>query len=214
MGHLRLRGLRPHGLAPLDLDIAPGEMVLLSGPSGAGKSVLLRAIADLDPHPGEAWLDQHARATLAPAVWRRRVALLPAEPAWWAETVGAHFPPAFGGDAQGLDWLRQLGFEPHVLDWNVARLSTGERQRLALARLLAHRPEVLLLDEPTANLDPDSRARVETLIAAYRDRRPAAVFWVSHDPAQRRRLGGRGFVIAAGRLVPEDDAPAAPEFSR
>lgn len=205
MTKLRLRGLRPHGLAPLDLDIAAGELVLLSGPSGAGKSVLLRAIADLDPHPGEAWLERQARAALPPALWRRRVALLPAEPAWWADSVGAHFPPAFSRDAQGLEWLQQLGFAAAVLEWRVARLSTGERQRLALARLLAHRPEVLLLDEPTANLDPDNCARVEALVTGYRERRPAAVLWVSHDPAQRQRLGGRRLILTAGRLLPEDD---------
>jgi ABC-type iron transport system FetAB ATPase subunit len=90
-----------------------------------------------------------------------------------------------------------------VLSWSVARLSTGERQRLALIRLLAQGPEVLLLDEATANLDPSNSARVEAIVGAYRGTQSAAVLWVSHDPAQRRRLGGRSLIIRDHRLEPE-----------
>ena len=94
-----------------------------------------------------------------------------------------------------------MGFAPDVLAWSVARLSTGERQRLALARLLAQRPEALLLDEATANLDPTNRERVESVVAGYRTASAAAVLWVSHDPEQRERLGGRQFAIREGRLA-------------
>ncbi len=106
--------------------------------------------------------------------------------------------------------LARLGFQPDVLDWDVQRLSTGERQRLALARLLVNGPEVLLLDEATANLDPSNRAQAEQLIDDYRRQRRAAVLWASHDPDQRWRLaqaaGGRCFVIEAGRLQAESSA--------
>lgn len=97
--------------------------------------------------------------------------------------------------------LAGLGFEPDVVAWSVSRLSTGERQRLALARLLAQDPEALLLDEATANLDPANRERVELVLANYRTSRAAAVLWVSHDPEQRERLGGRQFGIRDGRLA-------------
>ena len=209
MAALRLERLQPHGLAPLHLRLEDGELVLVSGPSGSGKSLLLRAIADLDPHPGEAWVGGLARASLPAQEWRRRVGLLPAESHWWAERVGDHFPDRLSptsewtGPRGAPDLLNALGFTGDALEWTVARLSTGERQRLALARLLAHRPEVLLLDEATANLDEANRTRVETLVTRYRIARQAAVLWVSHDPQQRRRLGGRRLVIEAGRLEPE-----------
>lgn len=194
---LQLEGVRPRVLDPIDLTLAPGELVLLSGPSGSGKSLLLRAVADLDPHDGEVWLDGTARSGLPAPQWRRRVGLLPAESHWWGERVGEHF------DAVPLELLELLGFGPEVLDWSVGRLSTGERQRLALARLLANAPHALLLDEATANLDPDNRDRAEAVIEDYRSARGAPVLWVSHDPEQRRRLDGRRLVIRERRLEPE-----------
>ena len=201
MAGLRLEGIRTRVLEPVDLALGPGELALLSGPSGSGKSLLLRAVADLDPNEGEAWLDGSPRSATPAPLWRRRVGLLPAESHWWGEFVGDHFavPP------EGL--LAGLGFEPDVLEWSVGRLSTGERQRLALARMLARSPEALLLDEATANLDPPNRARVEALITDYREARAAAVLWVSHDQAQRERLSGRPrarrLVIRGGRVVAE-----------
>lgn len=205
MAGLRLDRLCPRLLEPIDLVIEAGGLVFLSGPSGAGKSLLLRAIADLDPHAGEAWVDDSARSSLSAADWRTRVGLLPAEPHWWAERVGEHFHLPWRPDASMPDVARlaALGFEPDVMEWLVARLSTGERQRLALARMLAVDPEVLLLDEPTANLDPTNRTRVEELIDRYRVERAAATFWVSHDPEQRARLPGVRLVIAGAKLVAE-----------
>lgn len=213
MTSLILAGIRSKVMEPVDLELSHGELVFVSGPSGSGKSLLLRAIADLDPHGGEARIDGANRSAMPAPEWRRRVGLLPAESHWWADRVGDHFPPAqtlktmgetdsaLRFDLTGL--LEQLGFEPKVLGWSVSRLSTGERQRLALARLLANEPEVLLLDEATANLDPSNRERVETMVQEYRRDRTAAVLWVSHDPEQRRRLDGRRLTIRDGRLEPE-----------
>jgi putative ABC transport system ATP-binding protein len=205
MAALRLSGVQPRVLEPVDLEIAAGEVAFLSGPSGSGKSLLLRAIADLDPQPGQVWLDGTERASIPAPEWRRRVGLLPAEAHWWAEKVSDHFPSGANANAlviqSGL--LERLGFGPEVAEWSIARLSTGERQRLALARLLANRPEALLLDEATANLDPTNRDRVEAIIAEFRAEQGAAALWVSHDPEQRRRIGGRSFVIRDRRLVPE-----------
>ncbi len=197
MAGLRLSRIQPRVIEPVELELAPGELVFVSGPSGSGKSLLLRAIADLDPHPGEAWLDGASRSSMPAPAWRRRVGLLPAESHWWGEDVGDHFA------ADAADFVEPLGFEPEVMGWSVSRLSTGERQRLALARLLANGPEVLLLDEATANLDPTNRDRVEAVVEHYRTDQEAAVLWVSHDPDQRRRLGGRSLVIQDGRLEPE-----------
>ncbi|MFM1891551.1 MAG: hypothetical protein RLZ44_628 [Pseudomonadota bacterium] len=197
MAELRLAALQPQHLHPVDLRVAAGECLALHGPSGSGKTLLLRAIADLDPNRGEAWLDDVARSSLRAHQWRRRLGLVPAESHWWDETVGTH---AAAWD-HGL--LERLGFPAAVLEWEVSRLSSGERQRLALARALANRPDALLLDEPTANLDADNTARLEELLAEYRRAHHTAVIWVSHDPAQRLRVAERSAVLQDGRLRTE-----------
>lgn len=182
-------GVTTQHLGPIGGQINRGECVSLSGASGSGKSLLLRAIADLDPHGGVVALDGVAAESMPGHEWRRLVGLLPAEPFWWAERVGEHFTEV----APSL--LEALGLTAAALDWEVARCSTGERQRLALARLLQNDPPVLLLDEPTAALDPESVTQVEALLARYRQEHDAVVLWVSHDPAQRGRVASRHFRI-------------------
>jgi len=202
MAGLRLDGLSTMLLREVDLTLAAGERIFLSGASGSGKSLLLRAVADLDPHRGEVWLDELPRSRLTPPEWRRRVGLLPAESHWWAETVGEHWrAPAADSPIEPL--LVALGFDVDVSGWAITRLSTGERQRLALARLLLNQPQALLLDEATANLDSVNRERVETVLEDYRAAHATAMLWVSHDPEQRVRLGGRRLVIRESRLEPE-----------
>ena len=199
---LRLDGLSTMLLREVDLTLAAGERIFLSGASGSGKSLLLRAVADLDPHRGEVWLNDLPRSRLTPPEWRRRVGLLPAESHWWAETVGEHWrAPAAGSPIEAL--LVALGFDVDVSGWAITRLSTGERQRLALARLLLNQPQALLLDEATANLDSVNRERVETVLEDYHAAHATAMLWVSHDPEQRVRLGGRRLIIRESRLEPE-----------
>ena len=183
---LAVAGLDGLWQPPLAFTVAARECLAVCGASGTGKTRLLRMIADLEPHAGEVRLRGTPSTALPPARWRRQVMLVPAETAWWGDRVGEHFlapPPE--------EAMARLGFAPAVLDWPVARLSSGERQRLGLLRALVLRPAVLLLDEPTANLDADNTAAVEALVAGYLAQRPAAALWVSHDEAQRRRLARR-----------------------
>lgn len=191
---LRLIQVGIGGLANVSLTIAPGEVVCLSGPSGAGKTRLLRAIADLEVHAGEVWLGEQEQRTVSGHAWRRQVMLVPTESQWWADTVAPHFPQVV---AEGLD---ALGLSTSALEWPVNRLSSGEKQRLALLRALSHDPRALLLDEPTANLDSATARRVEEwLLGIIRDRH-LPVLWVAHKPEQIQRVAHRHFRIQGAGL--------------
>ncbi len=87
-----------------------------------------------------------------------------------------------------------------MLSQPLSELSTGQRQRLALLRLVQHNPSVLLLDEPTAALDAANVRRVEAFIRAYREQHHAAVLWIGHDREQLSRVASRHFAVAGGTL--------------
>lgn len=198
MNGLSIRQLQCHHIGPVDLDVAAGECVTFAGPSGAGKSLLLRAIIDLIPNSGDIRFDHQDRGQMRASEWRKQVGLLPAESFWWEQRVGEHFPEL---NKQQLDWFVQLGFDKKVLDWELSRCSTGERQRLALLRLLCHGPRALLLDEPTANLDKASGEIVEQIIRSYMQECHCPVIWVSHDPEQIKRIASRHYQLQQdGRL--------------
>jgi len=195
---LKVEGLTRQGLEPVDLELEAGEIVAVLGPSGSGKTLLLRAIADLDPNQGAASLDGADRSATPAPEWRRRVGYLAAESGWWAERVGVHF-----ADTQAAGALAErLGLPKAAMEWEVARLSTGERQRLALVRLLLNAPDVLLLDEPTSGLDDAAVEKVEELLEEHRAA-GAAMLFATHDKDQARRLARRCLRLAAGRAVEE-----------
>ena len=190
---LRARGLRHAHAGPFDLDLPPGACLAITGPSGSGKSLLLRMVADLDPHEGEAWLDGVGRGAMSGPDWRRRVAYAPAEPGWWLDRIGGHFL------APSPDAAR-LGLSPDIWDRAVTACSTGERARLALLRALAANPAVLLLDEPTGALDHDATLAVEALLAE-RMRAGLGLVLVTHDATQAERLGTARRRMAGGQLT-------------
>jgi ABC-type iron transport system FetAB ATPase subunit len=194
---LRARGLRSHFGGPFDFEVRAGECVAIQGPSGAGKSVLLRMLADLDPHEGEVLLDGRAGSAMPAPAWRSQVVYQAAEPAWWEASAGEHFAPAQRGFVE--EAMAALHLSTGLLDTEIERLSTGERQRLALVRSLATQPRVLLLDEPTAALDPDSVARAESLLAA-RLQDGMAILIVTHSAEQAQRMAHRSFRLEQGKL--------------
>ncbi len=181
-------------LKPVNLEVK-GEIICLSGASGAGKSLFLRAIADLIEHEGEASLDQVKCSETNPVQWRKWVRFLPAESAWWNDKIGDHF------NKKNNQYLQQLNLPEESMNWDVSRCSTGEKQRLAIARLLEQQPKALLLDEPTASLDPVSVKAVEALIINYSKTFNAPVIWVSHDQLQIKRLAKQHFVIANNKIT-------------
>lgn len=210
---LAVSNLRSDLAGPFALTLAPGECAAISGASGSGKSLFLRMIADLDPNQGEVRLDGVERATVAAPEWRRRMPYVAAESGWWLDRAIDHFAPERRAAAAAL--AAELGVGAAQLDMPVQRLSTGERQRLALIRGFVLQPVAILLDEPTGPLDPDStravEAHIRTMLAGG-----AAVLMVSHDPAQPGRLGATHYRMADRKLgladapTPEAPTPEAP----
>jgi len=195
MTNIRLCALHFLQLGPFELTIEAGQRCFISGQSGQGKTLLLKAIADIFPHQGQVYLGDTESHTVPAPQWRKMVGLLLAESQWWAETVGEHFWTV--DDAQ----FSALGFEKDVLNWQVNRLSSGEKQRLALLRLLQNQPRALLLDEPTANLDGDNTMNMENLIQQYQAQTNIPILWVSHNPAQIERLADQHFEFKRNTLV-------------
>lgn len=191
---LKLENVQVHGLEPISFEVAGGECLAVQGPSGSGKTVLLRAIADLDAVQGRIYLEGAERSALTGPEWRKRVRYAAAEPGWWGETPREHF-----AQGEGLDKLvSQLGLKSAQLDQSLAQLSTGERQRMALARAVFDEPSVLLLDEPTGALDAKATAQAERLIKRQL-KRGHTVILVSHDPGQVKRLADRKLTLRGGK---------------
>lgn len=187
LSQLRIKELSYQGRKPISLTIEPAQCVCVSGQSGCGKTMLLRSIADLDIHSGEVFLDDvEAGSTEAPE-WRKKVGMLPAESQWWFDIVGDHFSEL------NESYIQRLGFEKDIMTRRVDRLSTGERQRLALIRLLENKPAALLLDEPTSSLDLENVKQVENLVDQYKRSQGSVVLWISHDPDQIKRIADKHF---------------------
>ena len=182
----------------VSFELNEGECIALQGPSGVGKSLLLRAIADLDPSEGAVKLDGTLREAVPAPLWRKRVTYVAAEPGWWADTVQEHFTAW----DNVIPLVARLGLAPNCGAWPIQRLSTGEKQRLGLARALMLRSRVLLLDEPTSALDATSTEIVESIVTE-RVSGGTGVIWSTHDSAQAHRVGSRLFVMGGGGRIEE-----------
>ena len=118
-----------------------------------------------------------------------------AESGWWTDIVGTHFHD----QAQAATLLPLLGLSTEALNWPITRLSSGEKQRLALARALVLQPAVLLLDEPTAALDEENKILAEQLLLS-RLKQGVSILLVTHDAAQAERLANRVLSLKQGQL--------------
>ena len=200
-------------LHPTSLAVRPGERIALTGPSGAGKSVLLRALALLDPvDDGHVtWRGETIAARAVPA-YRCQVAYMRQRPALLPGTVedNLRLPyqlharqghASFDRDA-AITMLARAERDASFLDKTATDLSGGEAQIAALVRPLQTAPAVLLLDEPTAALDPASARAIEALLQHWIARAPdrCAWVWITHDPEQAARIGQQHWRMEAGRL--------------
>ena len=207
----RHAGRKNAALSGVDLDIAPGERVLVLGPSGSGKSTLMGGLAGLlgGAEEGE------ATGTLtvdgvAPAQARGRVGLLMQDPEAQVVLARVGDDVAFGMENLGVPreeiWPRVENSLEAVglsvpLDHSTTELSGGQKQRLALASILAMGPGLLLLDEPTANLDPSGVAEVRAAVEAVVERTGATMVVVEHRVDVWAPLVDRVIVVADGRIA-------------
>lgn len=180
---------------PINLQVNASECIGVCGVSGSGKSLFLRALSDLDDHQGGISLDDVNQQEIKAHLWRRKVALLSAETQWWFDTVGEHFTELTEQS------LFSLGLDFEIANWAVSRLSSGEKQRLGLLRLLENSPEVLLLDEPTANLDKKNTLLFENFVREYLLNNSSCAIWVSHDAQQLQRVCRQQYEIKSGELI-------------
>jgi tungstate transport system ATP-binding protein len=190
------------------LEIVPGEVLCLVGPTGAGKSTLLRLLAGLEPPTngvllfGEHRLDRRG----LPLAVQRQITMVFQRPLLLNGSVQANVE--YGLRLRGVS--RPSAKAQKVLEGfgltgiaaqHAPTLSGGQTQLVALARALTFEPDVLLLDEPTAHLDPARVALVEEVLAEFQHRRRGTIVWATHQLFQARRVAHRAALLLDGRLV-------------
>jgi iron complex transport system ATP-binding protein len=204
------RGLAIAGrLHNTSLSLADGELVCLIGPNGGGKTSLLHAFAGIPPATGKVLVAGQDPHGLAPEQRQRLLAFLPASrevkwPVSGRDLVALGLPAR--PDPAVIETLSiQLGLG-ELMERRVDRLSTGERSRLLIARALAAGPRLLLLDEPTANLDPLWQLKLMDYLKSLVRADGRSVLLAVHDLETARRYGDRLLVMSGGRLQ-ADGAP-------
>ena len=191
------------------LAIERGEILAVVGPSGAGKSTLLRLLNFLEPPATGTICFQGMPFTVdhpMPVALRRRVTTVFQQPLLLNRTVAANV--AYGLRLRGrrnaaprvAAALAQVGLE-EMASQQARTLSGGEAQRVALARAMVLRPDVLLLDEPTANLDPHNVALLEAIVRRLNEREETTLVLVTHNVFQTKRLAHRALLLLDGEVV-------------
>jgi tungstate transport system ATP-binding protein len=188
------------------LEVFAGETLCLIGPTGAGKSTLLRLLAGLEPPTaGELRFGEYRLGRDLPLEVQRRIALVFQRPLLLTGTVQTNVEYGLKLRGRRRDTvvtalLDRLGLSAFASRF-ARTLSGGETQLVALARALVLEPEILLLDEPTANLDPARVVRAEEVVRELRGERGTTLVWATHNLFQARRVADRTALLLDGRLV-------------
>lgn len=196
-------GARP-AVADLSFTLAPGEIVSFLGRNGAGKSTVIKMLCGLvRPDAGAAWLDGLALLGADPAP-RRMLGAVVEAPRFYPHLTGRHnltlVARLLGAEAAVPAMLERVGLADRAGE-RFGRYSMGMKQRLGLAAAFLHRPRLVLLDEPTAGLDPVGYAQIHELIHGLVRERGAGVLVCTHQIAEAAALCERALVIEAGRMV-------------
>ena len=206
-------------LQDVNLTIAAGERVALIGPNGSGKSTLLRTLHGLlQPQTGRVLRDRGQRQAMLfqrPHLLRLSALNNVALGLWLDRSLALNWRQA---RALAMQALTRVGLQG-IAAQGGRQLSGGQQQRLALARAWARKPDMLLLDEPTASLDPHAKREVEGLIAEFAQggARPMTLVWATHNLGQAKRMATRVVCLANGRVLadlPVQDFFNAPVLAR
>jgi len=200
-------------LKNVSLVFHPGEFVALLGPSGAGKTTILRLFNGLDsPSAGEIRYRGENILELPITELRRSVGMVFQTPAILAGTVRENlfifqkWRKDFNAtDEELVEHLLRVGLSADDLNREAKSLSGGEKQRLALARTLMNNPNVLLLDEPTSNLDPQLAQRILRRIKKVQEELGLTVIMVSHDHQLAAKFAQRFIILIDGEVVEDGD---------
>ena len=200
----------PKILDGVSLGVPAGLVTVVTGPSGAGKSTLLRLGNRLEvPTTGVVRFRGADLASVDPRTLRRNVGMVFQRPVPFAGSVRANLAVADpkSTDEQMSVVLDRVGLDASFLDRVADDLSGGEAQRMCIARTLLTTPDVILMDEPTASLDPENRLGIEAL-ARELATEGIGVVWITHDLDQVDRIADRAFVLIDGRNASGDETAA------
>lgn len=191
-------------LSHLNLCVERGELVTIMGASGSGKTTLLRLINRLSEiDSGTILLNSRDIREYPPGELRRRIGMVFQFPVMFRGSVRDNLAfgvKLWGGNVDIAALARDVGIPEKLMDADTDDLSGGERQRVCIARALANRPEVLLLDEPTSSLDAKSERKIEELLLRLQKEQDLTMLWITHEKEQARRIGGRAFMLEEGTL--------------
>ncbi len=213
-------------LNDISLTVESGDFVSILGPSGSGKTTFLRLFNNLDsPTDGKILFSGKALSEWNIVNLRKQVGMVFQEPivlagnvqdnlllaTRWEKTLNIISEPDL------YNTLEKVGLQKIELTTDARSLSGGEKQRLALARVLINQPQVLLLDEPTSSLDPALARRIMKRVSDLQEEMNITVIWVSHDPDLARRFARRVVFLEAGTVVEDGpvsilDAPDSPQL--
>jgi putative ABC transport system ATP-binding protein len=206
VGHASAGGQTVPLLSDVSFAVAPGELLIVLGRSGSGKSSLLRLLNRLEePVSGVVRFRGQPVSAYDPRWLRRRVRFVAQSAVMFDGTVLENLElrprgePA-PGEARVREALTDVDLDAALLDREARTLSVGEQHRVCMARALLGDPDVLLLDEPTAALDPHTSGRIAELVRRLQEGRRLATVVTTHDPGLVHRLGGRVALLRDGTL--------------